>query len=297
MALYKCAGIQLGFCIHEAPARWYGRCPRCGTLREPRKYGGAIDGKKSFSAASLLEKPQKPRFLTGIRAFDEVVGKPPGLEEGTTYLLFGPPGVGKSTLLLTVADAVAAKKPVLYAHSEGPAMKIANIARRMGLKNAENIQIRGIESQADEVETMLEIVSDLECGLFVMDSIAMANLESSKAQVGSDEMLKSVALVLTEFAGQAKFPLAVAVVCHINKEGQAAGPIVVEHAVDVMLELDNYLVFDDDGDVDEEASKGLVELRVGKTRCGPSGVSELFEMGEDGIKSVTKKRKSKLYSV
>lgn len=291
MAVYKCAGRKLldedgdPYCQYEDSHRWIGRCPGCNRYYDCDKIGSDSTRKARTTLATLGNIELKPRISTGLLEIDEVVGKPPGLVEGSTYIISGPPGGGKTTLLLTIANHVAtARKPVLYTSGEQKAEDVAVIAQRLGAANP-HVEVMGMQGDMYEVGDAVEKVKP---SILIVDSLQTAFMDDCKADEGSAEQCKAVANYLTALGKREN--AVILLICHINKAGDAAGPLAAQHLCDTVLELDPCPVVDEDDTLDEE-TKDWKMLSTGKNRNGESGASMVFELTGRGIKVVPKKRK------
>lgn len=293
MAVYKCAGRRrldedegAPKCTYEAERRWRGRCPGCGMAYRIDKIGIDIDkAKKRATLASLGQKKVKPRIATNLPEVDRVLNG--GIPEGSTVIISGPPGVGKSTLLLIVANATAVgKRKVSYYAGEQNQDDLAGYAQRLGITSNENVIVNATQGTLDIMEIMSEVDAD-KSDLVIIDSLQTAVHTDVKADAGSTEQCKVVTSVLTEWAK--KKDVAVFLVCHVNKNGDLAGPKSAEHYVDGTLEFDPAAEIDEDGAM-VERTKHWRRLTSGtKFRLGESHVSALFTMGSDGLKPVKPK--------
>ncbi len=283
--IFICCGKDRGVCDHEAEVRWTGRCPGCGR-NYSIKVKGNPDEKSRTSLAALGVKEVK-RISTGILEVDKVLGG--GMVAGSTIVISGPPGTGKSTLLVTIADHVAKnKKKVLYTSGEQSADDVGIIAHRVDALNPD-VEVLGNNGDCYK---MAEVIEEMKPELLIVDSIQTAFLDDVEAAEGSSAQITASINFLTALGKREK--LCLIIVSHVNKEGEIAGPKTLEHLVDTLVEFDPYEELDEDGEVDE-STKNWRMLTSGKNRNGPSGISEMFVMGSDGIKPVRKK--SKLFSV
>jgi len=290
MAVYKCAGRKrrdeenVPYCDYEAEARWLGRCPACGRLYDCDRVGPErASGRATLATLQTIE--EKPRLSTGITGLDRVLGGG-GLVPGTTVVLSGEPGCGKTTLLLQMADHLATERhPVLFASGEQTKEAISSIARRLGITNP-HVIVLGMEGDIDKI---MEVAAEVKARVVIVDSLQTARIEDVKANAGSSEQCRAVANVVTEWA-----PIkgvTVVLICHVDKAGDLAGPKAVEHLADTIVELNDAKEYDEDGEL-KPRTKDWVELLVGKNRHGESGLSALFNRGQDGMQEV--ERRSKL---
>ncbi len=262
-----------------------GQCPSCeewGTLAEEPvpvfSPGGRLPKLRgasgAFENAKLLsEIPMDvtvDRRSTGIPEFDRILGG--GLVAGSVVLLGGPPGIGKSTIVLQIIAqaALAAQSEngnVLYVSAEESANQLAGRAARLGLAHAP-VTILG----ETEAESILSSLSGGKFSLVVIDSIQTIRLSGLGSAAGTVGQVRECAARITEWAKASG--AAVFLVGHVTKEGQIAGPKVLEHLVDVVLYMDEDVGFD------------LRVLRSYKNRFGAAGEIGLFEMTQSGMLAV-----------
>jgi len=258
--------------------RWAGQCDACGawnTISEERAGPPVASNAKkpSKGRASIafegLEGAAKavPRFVTGITEFDRVCGG--GIVPGSVILVGGDPGIGKSTLLLQVsARLAAAGAPVAYVSGEEALDQIRLRAARLGLAQSP-VRIAAETHVAD-------ILASLEAGpppaLVVIDSIQTLWTDAIEAAPGTVSQVRASAQELVRYA-KAK-GAAVVLVGHVTKEGQIAGPRVVEHMVDAVLYFEG------------ERGHEFRILRAVKNRFGPTDEIGVFEMQTQGLAEV-----------
>lgn len=206
------------------------------------------------------------RVLTGIEGVDRVLGG--GLVPGSLVLLAGEPGVGKSTLLLQVAAALAgARSPAVYVSGEESAQQVALRARRLGVAAPELLLLPETSTEAvlGHLETMTPSV-------VVVDSVQTAVAEGVEAVAGSPSQVRQVAARFQQLAKTRGVP--VVLVGHVTKEGMIAGPKLLEHLVDVVLSFEG------------EPGHDVRLLRAGKNRFGTVAELALFAMTDDGLEQV-----------
>jgi DNA repair protein RadA/Sms len=260
-------------CGHRS-AKWMGFCPQCRSdgalVEEAAPRGGSKRGKASAATPVALVKADRTGAShrpTGIGEVDRVLGG--GLVPGSAVLLGGEPGVGKSTLILQLADALAATgAPVLIASAEESVDQVALRAGRLGLSDP------GVAVVSDpDVDAVIAAATEVAPFALVVDSIqTVAAAEVSGAPGGVAQVREAVARLI-HFAKSSG--VAVVLVGHVTKDGSIAGPKLVEHAVDVVLYLEG------------DAERGLRALRGLKNRFGATHEVGLFEMGETGLSEVT----------
>jgi DNA repair protein RadA/Sms len=205
------------------------------------------------------------RLKSGMAEIDDVFGG--GIVAGSVNLIAGQPGIGKSTLLLQLAYAVAAKQPVLYIRGEESAHQIGLRAKRLGATRKE-LQLATSTSAEDIAAT----IAGGEYRLIIVDSIQTVACASIASAAGNVSQITNSAQLLTLAAKRSD--TAVILVGHVTKEGSIAGPKVLEHAVDVVLQLEG------------DRYGGFKLLRAVKNRFGSTNEAGIFEMVEEGLKPV-----------
>ena len=261
--------------------RWEGQCRSCGgwnTLvetaveRKPAAARGAPLAVPPATRLSDISGAESERIVVGMREVDRVLGG--GLVPGSLVLLGGEPGIGKSTLVLAVAGAIAGSGDgrVLYASGEESTAQIHLRAARLGLTGS------GAGDQIDVLaETAVErIVAAAEAAqpaLLVVDSIQTLTADELDGPPGSVGQVRSAAARLQALAKEHAIP--VVLVGHVTKDGSLAGPKTLEHVVDVVLTLEG------------ERFSGLRLLRASKNRFGSTEEVGVFEMTGDGLREVS----------
>ena len=256
-----------------ATARWSGRCDACGEWNSIAEEGVAAAGRGSRKGRLFVIEPLKgeplhtPRLAAGIAEFDRVTGG--GLVRGSVLLLGGNPGIGKSTLLIEVAAAYARNgHRAVYISGEEAVAQVRLRAERLGLGEA------AVELAA---ETSVEdIVATLSHGkapqLTVIDSIQTMWTQTVEAAPGTVTQVRGSAAELIRFAKRTGG--VVILVGHVTKDGQIAGPRVVEHMVDAVMSFEG------------EGSQHFRILRAMKNRFGPTDEIGVFEMTGTGLREV-----------
>ena len=259
-------------------SRWQGRCDACGdwnTIVEELTDSGVGAGPKSAKsggrATNLVplsgETESAARVVTGMAELDRVTGG--GFVKGSALLVGGDPGIGKSTLLLQSAAALANRgKRVIYVSGEEAVAQVRLRAQRLGLGEA-NVMLAA--------ETNVEIIlATLENGpvpdLVIIDSIQTLWTDRVDSSPGTVTQVRTSAQALTRFAK--KSGAAVVLVGHVTKDGQIAGPRVVEHMVDAVLYFEG------------DASHTFRILRAVKNRYGATDEIGVFAMTELGLEQV-----------
>ena len=263
-------------------SKWSGRCESCGewnTITEeagaaPGPAGAMLSRGQGGKKGRLLEftgltgsTPQPPRYKSGINEFDRVCGG--GLVVGSALLSGGDPGIGKSTLLLQMAAALAGQNTACaYISGEEAIDQVRLRAERLGLADAP-VQLVAATSVRD-------IVASLERPdaprVAVIDSIQTMWLDTVESTPGTVTQVRASAQALIRFAKRAG--CAVILVGHVTKDGQIAGPRVVEHMVDAVLSFEG------------EGSQQFRILRAVKNRFGPTDEIGVFEMTGTGLREV-----------
>src|ERR1700727_1502968 len=262
-------------CGAAAP-KWQGQCAACGewntlvaeTLTaNPRKSnqakGAQNDASSSLAALALAESP---RLSTGSGELDRVLGG--GLVPGSVTLIGGDPGIGKSTLMLQAAAALNASGAVLYATGEESVKQVALRARRLGLEAA---TARLIAETC--VGDIVGAAATLAAHVLIVDSIQTMHSDRVEAAPGAVSQLRECTAELVRFAKSSG--TAVLLVGHVTKEGQIAGPRVLEHMVDTVLYFES-----------DMGSRYRV-LRSVKNRFGAANEIGVFAMLEHGLREVT----------
>lgn len=267
-------------------SRWRGRCPDCGAwntyaeerLAPPRAAGkgGATGGIRPTGPAAT--GGAGPTLLQNVEAFDDA-RIPSGLAEldralgggfvpGGVVLLGGEPGIGKSTLLLQVAEAVARTTgPVLYVTGEESPAQVRLRARRLGA-GSDRLYVHAVT----DVASVVDACQRLSPSLVVVDSVQALVDEELASAAGSVGQVRAVAGRVVAMAKSTATPIVL--VGHINKEGALAGPKVLEHAVDTVLYFEG----------DRQAAYRLV--RAAKNRYGAANEIGCFEMRDTGLAEV-----------
>ena len=263
-------------CGAKAP-QMLGRCPVCGEWGTYEEEVVEKDRNIGISKYRNIDKKATPKRLQDIVATDEmridlhngelnrVLGG--GLVPGSLVLLGGEPGIGKSTLALQVLMQQGERK-TFYASGEESVRQLKLRAERLA-GNAENLYI----SSETSLERILEQVKELEPDVVVIDSIQTIGTEAVEATIGSLTQVKECAARIMEFAKTRNIPFII--IGHINKEGSLAGPKVLEHIVDTVLQFEG----------DRQYMYRI--LRAQKNRFGSTSELGIYEMRQDGLREVT----------
>jgi len=274
--IYVCSNCDAQF------PKWSGRCLECGswgTLTEQIK-----DQKESARAnlsklggAELLDlreikSDQMSRLLTGLTEVDGVLGG--GLVPGSLILLAGEPGIGKSTLVAQIADAlgkgaeiVEKKSVVIYASGEESARQVKDRFERLGGK-LDNLRF----ISETNVEKIIATATKVEPQLLIIDSIQTVYSALVPSEAGSLNQIRAAAVKLLELAKGAG--VTVIMIGHITKDGQVAGPKSLEHIVDTVVYLE------------AEKANSFCLLRASKNRFGATSELGVLEMTSHGFQAV-----------
>jgi len=270
-AVYEC-----DVCGHRPP-KWVGRCPDCGewgsvieALGTPVVAGRPVStrspGEPARPIASISAQPALAR-PTGVGEFDRVLGG--GIVPGAVVLLAGEPGVGKSTLLLEVAQQWAAGQatPALVVSGEESASQVRLRAERIG-----TLHERLYLACETDLEAVLGHLDKVKPGLLVLDSVQTITIGGSERIAGGVTQVRAVTAALVAVAKERG--IATVLVGHVTKDGQVAGPRTLEHLVDVVLQFEG----------DKHSSLRMV--RGLKNRYGAADEVGCFEMHEGGLASL-----------
>ncbi|MCB2129377.1 MAG: DNA repair protein RadA [Rhodobacteraceae bacterium] len=257
--------------------KWAGRCDACGAWNSiaeeaplsagpAKKSLGSQRGRQVSLSTLNSNEPPPPRSATGLEEVDRVLGG--GLVAASAILVGGDPGIGKSTLLLQVAASIAKRgQTCLYVSGEEASAQIRMRAARLGLAEAP-VQLAAETNLRDILTTLDAVAPDLA----IIDSIQTMWADNVEAAPGSVSQVRAAAHELVTFAKRRG--IAVILVGHVTKEGQIAGPRVVEHMVDTVLYFEG------------ERGHQFRILRAVKNRFGPADEIGVFEMTGAGLAEV-----------
>ena len=255
--------------------KWAGKCDACGAWNSIIEEAPLSTGPKSLGAKGrtipltdlTTEETPPPRAASGMEEFDRVLGG--GLVPASAILVGGDPGIGKSTLLLQATASFARRGlKCMYISGEEASAQVRMRAQRLGLTDAP-VSL-GAETALRDILTTLDAERP---DLAVIDSIQTMWLDTVEAAPGSVSQVRAAAHELVTFAKRRG--VAVILVGHVTKEGQIAGPRVVEHMVDTVLYFEG------------ERGHQFRILRAVKNRFGPADEIGVFEMTGDGLAQVT----------
>ena len=263
-------------CGYQSP-KWMGKCPNCGawnTMEESieQKVASPKHGVRSQKTSTSkiqklneIKQEQAPRILTNSDEFNRVLGG--GIVEGSIVLIGGDPGIGKSTLLLQMCAALSQSKNVLYITGEESLNQTKLRADRLD----EDASQLNVFAETD-LEVIHEAVKKIEPELIVVDSIQTIYHPEISSAPGSVSQVRESTQSLMHIAKQMN--IATFIVGHVTKEGQIAGPRLLEHMVDTVLYFEG----------DEHHAYRI--LRAVKNRFGSTNEMGIFEMKQSGLKSV-----------
>lgn len=265
---YRCSSCG------ESSSKWQGQCSSCkewNTLEEVQSLSGGKSAKSWTGTRSRVVDLSEaracdtPRFNSQDPELDRVLGG--GFVPGSVILVGGDPGIGKSTLLLQVCAGLLGHQRVLYVTGEESDSQVALRAQRMGL------EVKGLKLMAD---TSLESIEDA-CGtqkphLMVVDSIQTLTMDGVDSAAGSPTQVRECAAQLVRIAKSSG--VAIVLIGHVTKEGQIAGPRVLEHMVDAVMYFE--------GD-----ASGNRLLRAFKNRFGSTGELGLYRMESKGLSPIS----------
>lgn len=261
-------------------SKWAGKCSNCdkwNTLTEqiPEDEPGAksaiakgqISGKKlEFRSINEIEPSDiKARLTTGFSDLDQVLGG--GFLAGSVSLLTGQPGIGKSTLLMQICARIAKESPVLYISGEESAGQVKLRAKRLGA-NSENLSFASSTSGNDIAKT----IESGEFKFVVVDSIQTLSLNELTSAPGTVSQVTNCGNLIIRAAKSTD--TAVVIVGHVTKEGTLAGPKVLEHLVDVVINFEG------------DRYGGFKTVRAIKNRFGSTSEVSIFEMNDKGLSEV-----------
>jgi len=257
-------------CGHKS-VKWLGRCPSCGEWNtfleeaDNRSFSLVRKEESRVLPVQAWEGEETERFSTGYTSLDFALGG--GLVKGQVVLIAGEPGIGKSTLLLQVSDRFSERGKVLYISGEESGSQIALRAKRLGIKG-ENLLVYPEVS----LERILGVLEKEEPSLVVLDSVQTIFSEKLESSAGSVSQVREVTYRITEFCKERGIPAFI--VGQITKEGSIAGPKVLEHIVDTVLQFEG------------ERFNFYRIVKVVKNRFGSTGEIAVFKMTDGGLEEV-----------
>jgi len=254
-------------CSYES-MKWLGKCPECESWSSFQEESRTISkgkpkGKKNEAKPLISGSMDNyARLQTKIKEFDRTLGG--GLVPGSVTIIGGDPGIGKSTLMLQVLDRLDTSDKLLYVSGEESQRQVQLRAQRLGLNND-----RILFSTETNLENLIEIIADTKADTVIIDSIQTLSSSEIESIPGNISQLRACTAKLTRYAKDYTVPIVI--VGHITKEGNIAGPKVLEHMVDTVL------YFEGDNQYDYRI------LRCTKNRFGPVNEIGLFQMTAMGL--------------
>jgi len=263
-------------CGYES-AKWYGKCPSCsewGTMDEEIVKNESKSTKttssvinKSLNVLKLdsIDSSTEFRFNTGISELNRVLGG--GLVKGSLVLLSGDPGIGKSTLLLQICNYLSIDLIVIYVSGEESAYQLKMRAKRLGVKS-DNLSVM-CETDA---EIVCEYIKSAKPNIVMVDSIQTMNISEISSSTGSITQVRECTNLFMQTSKNND--ISTILVGHVNKDGNIAGPKVLEHIVDTVLYFEG------------ERNYSYRILRAAKNRFGSTNEIGVFEMTEMGLSQI-----------
>ena len=261
-------------CGYES-GKWLGKCPACNSWNtffeqkvvESKNKAGAIAKEKTKpQKLNTYEAKETIRTSTGFDELDRVLGG--GLVKGSLILLGGEPGIGKSTLILQICNKVKGEGKVLYVSGEESAEQIKLRADRLGINN-EDILFLG----ETDIDIVNEAIVDVNPKLVIIDSIQTMYSDELTAAAGSVSQVREITSQVMRICKSRN--ITTIIIGHVTKEGNIAGPRVLEHMVDTVLYLEGERYF------------SYRILRGVKNRFGSTNEIGMFEMREEGMCEIT----------
>lgn len=264
-------------CGYKTP-KWLGKCPDCQQWNsfseeetiKPSKAAPKSVGNRESRPKTIdeIEHESFERYSTDIGEFDRVMGG--GVTVGSLTLIGGEPGIGKSTLLMEVCGKLLKLNPkerILYVSGEESESQVASRSKRLGVKN-DGFYIFNETSW----QKVLEQVKELKPKFLVLDSIQTTHSNQIESAAGTLSQIREVTYELMNYAKA--FNLTCFVIGHVTKEGQIAGPKILEHMVDTVIYFEG----------DQLGQYRM--LRVMKNRFGNTNEVGIFEMQESGLREI-----------
>ena len=262
-------------CGNETP-KWMGRCPGCGAFNTMEEHieKPVAPGRAKPAPVGNSRRPQRLcevasdgeiRFSTGMGELDRVLGG--GAVAGSLVLVGGAPGIGKSTLLLQISNSLCSGRKVLYVSGEESERQLKLRAQRLGVEPDELFILS--ETRLSDV---LEAVEEMQPDILIVDSVQTLYNDENDSSPGSVSQVKDCTMSMMQLSKSNG--ITVFVVGHINKDGNIAGPKVLEHMVDCVLYFEG----------DPKTSYRL--LRAAKNRFGSTNEIGVFEMMDRGLAEV-----------
>ncbi len=263
-------------CGYES-AKWYGKCPSCnewGTLDEEtiitenksvKKAGTSSLKNCNVLKLDAIDSSTEFRYNTGISELNRVLGG--GLVKGSLVLLSGDPGIGKSTLLLQICNYLSKDLSVLYVSGEESAYQLKMRAKRLNVKS-DNLSVM-CETDA---EVVCEYIKTAKPNIVMIDSIQTMSIPELSSSTGSITQVRECTNLFMQTSKNND--ISIILVGHVNKDGNIAGPKVLEHIVDTVLYFEG------------ERNYSYRILRAAKNRFGSTNEIGVFEMNDTGLSQI-----------
>ena len=256
--------------------KWSGKCNNCGewncleevvvsSEKNRLNTGGISLSKLSAKPLSEISIEAEERTVTGISELDRVLGG--GIVKGSVVLLSGDPGIGKSTILLQIADRIPNKKKLLYVSGEESAVQIKLRAKRLGVNN-ENLLIMA----ETDTQAICEFITNEKPDFVMIDSIQTMQISELPSSPGSIVQVRESTNMFLRVGKSNNIPIFI--VGHVNKGGDIAGPKILEHIVDTVLYFEG------------DRNQSYRILRAIKNRFGSTNEIGVFEMRDTGLTEV-----------
>ena len=254
-------------------SKWYGQCPSCrswNTMEEIKVSAASVSASKKgteLEAVSIdqIEITDEHRYLTGMKELDRVLGG--GIVKGSMMLLGGDPGIGKSTLLLQICEYLGKNLKVLYVSGEESAHQIKLRANRL------NVYTDNLFIMTDrDIIAICDYITKMKPDIVIIDSIQTMVSATASSTAGSVSQIRECTNILMGCAKTNNIPIFI--VGHVNKDGDLAGPKILEHMVDCVLYFEG----------DKQLAYRI--LRAAKNRFGSTNEIGVFEMSDCGLKEV-----------
>lgn len=264
--VYECSE-----CGAQSP-KWAGKCSECGkwnTLVESVMVGKRVQSASKKAKLQKLEEIEAGdvrRRLSGIGELDRVLGG--GIVPGEVILMIGEPGIGKSTLLTQLALRQSLGKTVVYVCGEESPSQVKLRVERLHSGSAVNLQML----PETDVDVIIASIEKLDLSILIIDSVQTLYSSELPGTAGSISQIRECSARLIGYAKSKNVPIVL--VGHVTKDGEMAGPKVLEHMVDAVLELTGDRYYD------------LRLLRTQKNRFGPTDEVGVFKMVESGMEEV-----------
>ena len=257
-------------CGYES-LRWLGKCPECESwnsfteeiIEKDKRKTAVFSGEVEVKKIIEIDTKEEERFKTGIAEFDRVLGG--GIMQGSVVLLGGDPGIGKSTLAMQAAASL--NKKVLFVTGEESAQQLKLRASRLKLE-ADELYILA----ETDMSPVLKAISQLQPSVVIIDSIQTIRRSEFENSPGTITQVRECTSLLMEEAKKKHY--SVIIIGHVTKEGMIAGPKLLEHIVDTVIQFEG------------ESHHSYRILRAAKNRFGSTNELGIFEMHEDGLREV-----------